>query len=129
MNDDELYDLLMICRENNAKIGVTGMLLYRDGFFIQALEGERETVEALLEKISQDPRHTKVLVVHRAEINAEERTFGAWSMGFNKVKLDEARQIAGFTEFLQNPDGNELFTQHPERAQRLLQSFRDRTYF
>ena len=37
MSDAELSELLATCRKNNRKLEVTGLLLYRDGFFIQAL--------------------------------------------------------------------------------------------
>ncbi|MEM7363377.1 MAG: BLUF domain-containing protein, partial [Pseudomonadota bacterium] len=36
--------------------GVTGMLLYHEGSFLQALEGDRAVVEALYERIEEDPR-------------------------------------------------------------------------
>ena len=129
MSDEELKVLLQVCRTNNAKLDITGMLLYRDGFFIQALEGEEQPVEDLFAKINDDPRHTNVLVVHRGDITTEGRTFGEWAMGFNKVKLDEAKQIPGFTDFLNAPQNNGFFSSNPDRAHRLLQAFRDRTFF
>jgi len=129
MTDDELRDLLEISRDNNARLDITGMLLYRDGFFIQALEGQEQAVEDLFTKISKDPRHTNVLVVHRGNISREGRTFAEWAMGFNKIKLDEAKQIPGFTDFLQQPGDGRFFSNNPERAQKLLKSFKDRTFF
>ena len=43
----ELQALLEQARQKNAKLGVTGMLLYKDGNFMQVLEGEKETVRKL----------------------------------------------------------------------------------
>jgi Sensors of blue-light using FAD len=44
--------LLSKSRENNAKLGVTGMLLFKSGNFLQVLEGQRETVLTLYKKIA-----------------------------------------------------------------------------
>ncbi len=49
---EDLRALLETCRKNNAGSGVTGMLLYRDGKFMQVLEGDEGTVRALYEGIA-----------------------------------------------------------------------------
>jgi Sensors of blue-light using FAD len=54
---EELTDLLRKSRDNNAALGITGMLLYKDGNFMQVLEGDEERVRALATKVSQDRRH------------------------------------------------------------------------
>jgi Sensors of blue-light using FAD len=36
--DNELLQLLERCRRNNDKLGITGMLLYKNGDFMQALD-------------------------------------------------------------------------------------------
>ena len=43
----ELVELLNVTRDNNSRLGVTGMLLYRDGNFMQVLEGGEPVVRAL----------------------------------------------------------------------------------
>ncbi len=48
--EDELADLLAVSRQNNARLGITGMLLYKDGNFMQVLEGEEAEVRTLYEK-------------------------------------------------------------------------------
>ncbi|MFT5423138.1 MAG: hypothetical protein ACI89L_000912 [Phycisphaerales bacterium] len=62
----------------NSATGLTGMLLYAGGIFLQALEGDREVVEAIYAKIAQDPRHTWLKVLQSSEIT--ERMFVGWSM-------------------------------------------------
>jgi hypothetical protein len=126
MSDDELKTLLAECRANNGPHNITGMLLYRDGFFIQALEGEESEVEPLYEAIRKDPRHTNVLTVYKNAI--ETRSFTNWAMGFNKFTAADGTGIEGFTDFLNAPDVD-FFVQHPGRAAILLNSFRERTYF
>ncbi len=127
MSDDELKEILSVARETNEHLGITGILLYRDGFFIQALEGEEVVVNKLYEKIRQDPRHRNVMTVDIHPIT--ERAFVGWHMGFNKI-TDDA--IAGlddaYTDFLNNPN-TEYFTDKPDRAKTLLYSFRNQIYF
>lgn len=125
MTDDELRDLLDVSRRNNARLNITGMLLYRDGFFIQALEGERQAVEDLYERIKQDERHNNVLRVYAHEVTA--RSFGAWSMGFNRVA--DADLGEGYTDILQSGSDLETFVTQPSLAVSLLASFKNRTYF
>lgn len=120
-SDEQLRDLLAVARDRNKELNVTGMLLYRDGFFIQALEGEDQQVEALYEKIKQDPRHRSVYRVYKEKI--KNRVFPDWSMGFNKVGDEDLKQLDGYTTFLTRPDPN-FFVGNPDRAKVLLTAFR-----
>ncbi len=52
--EKELQELLAKARENNSKLDISGMLLFHEGSFIQALEGEKAAVESLYNKIGQD---------------------------------------------------------------------------
>jgi hypothetical protein len=126
MSDDELRELLEECRTKNHGRNITGMLLYRDGFFIQALEGEAEVVNALYERIGQDARHRSVLKVTSEPI--EKRSFNNWAMGFNKLGDQPPEPMEGYTDFLSNPNAA-FFTDQPDRAHALLKAFQERTYF
>ena len=44
---EEVQDMLIGFREKNASLDVTGMLLYKDGSFLQALEGDEAVVRDL----------------------------------------------------------------------------------
>lgn len=126
MTDEELQAILAEARDFNKPNNITGMLLYRDGFFIQALEGEAEVVEPLYNGISKDERHKNVLLVYKNTIT--ERSFSDWSMGFNKIEAGDGGDLPGFTDFLAKPSA-EYFTDHPSRATVLLESFKNKTYF
>ena len=52
-SDRELRGLLAQCRLSNAQTGITGMLLYKDGNFMQTLEGDERTVRALEARIAE----------------------------------------------------------------------------
>ena len=97
-SDRELRDLLAQCRLSNAQTGITGMLLYKDGDFMQLLEGEEATVRALFDRISRDPRHQHSFIVLEEEVG--QRLFGEWAMGFRSLDDDDVRSIHGFSEFM-----------------------------
>ena len=118
----DLAALLEISRRNNALIDVTGMLVYRDGNFMQAIEGEEETIMRLQEKITRDPRHDGLITLLTQRI--EKRQFPAWSMGFRNLADPTLRDIAGYSEFLNTPFTETGFSGAPTRAQKLLLSFK-----
>ena len=78
---EALAAILKKSKENNAKIGVTGVLCHCSNadIFLQVLEGGRASVSALYNRIAQDPRHREVVLLHYEEIG--ERHFSSWSMG------------------------------------------------
>ena len=47
MDKDALLGILAKAREKNARLGITGMLLYKDGNFLQLLEGEETIVRGI----------------------------------------------------------------------------------
>ena len=79
----ELLELLRQARDHNAAAGITGLLLYKKGIFMQALEGEETAVRAVYAKIGQDPRHHHVSTL--LAIPTNERQFPQWSMGFKNI--------------------------------------------
>ncbi len=71
--------ILESSRKNNAKLGITGVLLTTGTIFVQLLEGGREEVSKLYNRIIVDPRHKDVVLLVYEEIT--ERRFEGWSMG------------------------------------------------
>lgn len=65
-------------QRSNTAAGLTGALLFTDGLFIQALEGEAKPLEATFERICRDLRHRRVLLHEFSE--APGRVFPDWSM-------------------------------------------------
>ena len=93
MSQEDLIHLLLQCRKNNPPLKLTGMLLYRAGFFLQVLEGPKESTGHMYSKISKDKRHNKLsLFTFEKILN---RSFSEWSMGF--VALD--KRCAQLEEF------------------------------
>ena len=89
VDQDALHIILRQSKANNPPLGITGLLCYSGGIFIQALEGGRAAVNALYLKISQDPRHRDVVLLTYEEIL--ERRFAGWAMGqVNMARLNPA---------------------------------------
>jgi hypothetical protein len=86
---EELSAVLRQSRVNNARIGITGMLCFSEGLFIQVLEGGRGPVNALYAKLIADPRHQDVVLLVYEEIH--ERRFAGWTMGqINMARINTA---------------------------------------
>ena len=79
IDQDALHAILRQCKTHNPALGVTGVLCYSAGIFIQALEGGRAAVNKLYLKIAADARHHDVVLLSYEEIG--ERRFAGWAMG------------------------------------------------
>ena len=101
MSKPELLLLLEQARQKNAGLGVTGLLLYKDGNFMQALEGDEAQVRALYASISADPRHRDCIVIFEGHI--EQRLFPDWSMGFRDLADQALRERPGFSPLMLKP--------------------------
>jgi hypothetical protein len=118
----QLADLLERSRANNSSIGVTGLLLYKGGNFMQALEGAEEAVLPLFERIVRDPRHHGVIQLIRAPL--AERQFGDWAMAFGDLNDPAVAKRPGYSDYLQTPLTAESFAGNEQLALRLLQTFK-----
>ena len=70
---DELDRIFLRSRAANGKAGITGLLLFCEGTFLQMLEGPLANVSSLMQKIRGDRRHNAMTIVHAAPCLA--RTF------------------------------------------------------
>ncbi len=81
--------ILAQSRTHNPASGITGILCYGGGIFLQALEGGRMAVSELYGHIQKDTRHKDVVLLSYEEIS--ERRFGGWTMGqVNVAKLNNS---------------------------------------
>ncbi len=94
-SDPGLDNFLAASRKNNVKAGITGVLLYIEGGFMQILEGDAPAVTETYNRISKDRRHwnTTVLLDRTAS-----RAFGDWSMGFTRLVKDSDLGAFALTE-------------------------------
>lgn len=93
---EALEELLVGAREANARLGLTGMLIYHDGNFLQVLEGAKTAVMDTLDRIRHDTRHAGMIML---ENRACRRTsFPDWSMGYCVLDEMSEPQREGFFE-------------------------------
>lgn len=76
----EIVEMLADSRVRNRAYGITGVLVFVDGVFLQVLEGDELDVVELMGRIERDPRHHDIRVFVREE--TEVRAFGSWSMAY-----------------------------------------------
>lgn len=110
-----LEEILAVSRRNNAACGVTGLLLYIDGGFMQVLEGEGIAVEATFARIRADKRHwnTSLMLDRDAP-----RAFVDWSMGFQRPPHQD-----GMFVLTQDAIAGRLSPGAPAEIMALLQTF------
>ena len=85
--DQDVGRILVSCKKNNPKQGITGVLLYSETKFIQMIEGEGEVVTELYAKIKKDTRHSNAMMIAYGPI--AERSFPSFHMGLRKIHGNE----------------------------------------
>lgn len=93
-DDADLAALLAQSRTANERNDVTGMLLFRNGYFLQLLEGPDAAVRAKMATIKNDTRHTKVTML--LEELVEERQFPEWTMAFVPTSEADLDEVPGY---------------------------------
>jgi Sensors of blue-light using FAD len=102
MQTDDLEDILESARESNAEAGITGALIYVDGFFLQILEGEAKPVLDLMARITKDVRHEAVTVLKQGEVAAA--GFADWKMAYVSATARQVAEWAGLSGTTAVPD-------------------------
>lgn len=82
--EDDFRKIARHSNQNNRTLDVTGLLLYSDGVILQVLEGEKEIVETLFDRIKRDERHSSVMKLISREIGTRE--FTDWSIGLSQME-------------------------------------------
>ena len=96
VNQDDLVAILRQSRSHNPALGITGVLCFSEGIFLQVLEGGRSAVNRLYNRIATDPRHTQVELLVYEEIG--ERRFAGWSMGQVNMALLNPALLLKYSE-------------------------------
>lgn len=95
MQREALEDILEQAQINNAHSGISGALVYVDGFFLQVLEGEREALQQLMQTISRDLRHESISVLQAGEVPAA--AFSTWKMAYVSATPEQVAQWVGLS--------------------------------
>ncbi|WP_404480548.1 BLUF domain-containing protein [Novosphingobium sp. BL-52-GroH] len=102
----EIEHLVAMAHERNARLDVTGALLYTGNRFAQYIEGPTASVDALRASIHRDPRHDDITTIEMGI--PQSRLFGSWSLAFGRrSQYFEGLIEKALQDFLSgSPDGH-----------------------
>lgn len=89
----DLDTILSSAQRNNAKVNVTGFLIFDGAHFIQLLEGKKGDVEAVFRKIEGDARHSAVEPL--LQDTKPTRSLSNWAMAYTSLDREGHRQSGG----------------------------------
>ena len=100
LTEDGLTQILSRAQVNNARNGITGILLHSDGNILQVIEGPKPSVDRLYAKIEQDTRHCNLLLLYRKDV--EKRDFPRFKMGFRSASREQLeRNFPAYTDIVE----------------------------
>ena len=76
----EITQILRTARKYNIKQDVTGALMFNAGCFAQVLEGEKDQIQSIFDRIEKDERHSSVVILDFSPVQS--RIFPEWSMAY-----------------------------------------------
>jgi len=135
LSRSELLALNFHAATNNAQRGITGLLLYSGGNFMQVIEGRPDRVGEIMRIVRADPRHLNIRTL--VDEIAPERLFAQWSMGLldterlRPVDTDRLSMVMRAAQRDVRPSGptiagglpSGLTRQHGQAALNLLRDF------
>jgi len=93
----ELDSIITVAQRNNSRDGITGALVFAEGYFMQMLEGDRRDISNTLARIVHDDRHSHVCLIELAE-NVP-RQFSQWAMRHISFQSDSLQEAIGVRDF------------------------------
>ncbi len=103
--DADCREILAASRENNARDGITGLLVAGTTRFLQLLEGPPAAVRAAYARITADPRHFASVVL--TERTVEARDCPEWAMGYVPCVSGQREGLQSLVERLADPIADE----------------------
>ncbi len=114
----DIGDIITTSKANNPKRGVTGILLYHQGKFVQVIEGEEKDLRSLMRIIEKDERHTNLEYLVDETIN--ERGFDQWNMDFFNLSDKDSLNVEQMKEI------SRLYKKQPLiRSDQLVKMYED----
>ena len=97
--DAEIDEILVTARRHNTDSGITGVLFYLEGNFLQLLEGDDDALGETYERIKSDTRHRGLSKL--IDETVDSRSFPDWKMGFRAINASEMRDHPELFHFAQ----------------------------
>ena len=120
-SDSDLDHILIKSRYNNDKNKITGALFCRDDLYLQYLEGPEIEIDITYSKISEDDRHTEVLLLNSGM--SERRLFANWAMKHDPVQswMWTREEInGGILEKVTENEAMNIFIKHSRETDQFL---------
>lgn len=125
-SEPALFSLLKKSRIANQRNNLSGFLLYSEKNFIQLIEGEKNKVESLYDKITHDPRHSGIIRLYSDYV--AKRDFPDWSMGFEHLEhrtvLKQVRGLNHLTDHYLSDDDKVQLDEVSQEISTLIKVFR-----
>ncbi|WP_084398208.1 BLUF domain-containing protein [Henriciella aquimarina] len=116
LGDEDIENILNVSQSNNDERYITGFLAHNGKSFMQALEGERQEVHEIYDRIAKDDRHFGVTQIIGEPV--EHRAFPEWSMNYHRVDGHEGSS----TMVIRNDDSIDALL-NPDMPRDLLYLF------
>jgi hypothetical protein len=97
----EVESILSASRRNNARDGLSGLLIVGGRRFLQVLEGPAEQLDAAYARIKRDPRHFALVELSRRAL--AKRSFPNWDMGYEAGQGDLSELVFQLTSLVDDP--------------------------
>lgn len=120
ISDADIDAILGSSRRHNEDAGITGMLLFGSGYFVQVIEGTGPAVERTYRRILSDARHGDAVLLYDG--SGEPRRFGGWFMGFSR--MEPHAHVASVARFLRHDHEADPYGFGPDATLALLLDFR-----
>ena len=79
MDFSQVKDISSRASRNNERYGISGLLVYGGGYFLQILEGRQKEINELYFKVAGDERHKNICLLDYENIAIQR--YGKWAMG------------------------------------------------
>lgn len=79
-------EIVSTSRAANSARGLTGALIFDGEYFCQLIEGDDAEVQALMQRIADDPRHTNVTLLFASQAR-HARLTRSWRSGYCETQL------------------------------------------
>ncbi|MDN3724514.1 BLUF domain-containing protein [Aequorivita sp. SDUM287046] len=116
LQDSELEALFNFILGKNLTLNITGALLSTNDFFLQILEGKKDTIDEIFSKIRKDKRHRNILTILNQKI--ENRIFNTYEANFSILKTKE--DIVKLNTYLSKYD---VENRYPKNIKSLIEPF------
>lgn len=124
MSEAALADYVTESRFTNSRYGITGVVLFKAGSFLQALEGPDEGVLEVYRQLGSDARHARVTLISEKFISERQYT-STHVMLYNLDQL-QSSGTPSVRSFARVPLTMGLLCDNPSRAHQLLLALRSR---